>query len=1812
MPFTLDGVSLPPEAQYDPEELKRLQQQKQQQATQAAPQGQAKPSAQAKPQQKPQQQGPGIAKPLEGVGKWLEENIAIPVVDTIDNLQGDKKTPDQIARERQAQRGQAQEQMRAFEDATAKDPVAEVIRGVAGGVEDLFEGAVNFPGQVTTLFGNDYKPVRSNLIKDNNTVAGDGLRTLTRYVTGGLWGSKLTGGALTAGQSGAALAGGRLVQGFIEDFLGADGTAEDQTLIGSTPFTKWLQTQDTNNPIHNRALVGLEGALFEAAGVPAVKAMWNVSGASKAYKQLGDLSSSYFKGKNQKKLQDALAKVQSDFGIKLDPVTPETTEEQLQALLDKTRSMLSDPQVLRDQRKAKAVAEYERAVREAAAPRLALAAQGRLKKLLAKAFADDQFGRTLDYTRTAEADLVLRAIAEDPQRLKLNKLISEAAGTTDETDPIFSYLRQRVEAYPAAKQLDDIANTVQYGGPPDELVLDGGKLPEYTDYLSQLDGQISIYEKNLADVQKTMGIQESLIADLDKLNGASSLRIAGLEAELPNLPSRAQAEAAQSIPFSLSKAQVTRLQQIQLPEGVTITPGRRVQGLTPNNINEFKASIDELASSGDQVAVNLAARLGKVGVPEPIPADFRSQESIQEMLAQLKQERQDVFQEVVTRRQELGPMRRFAADNDAQVQNLRVQREAFMAKMTAKPEQFAADYIPVNMTSKNITSIVKERGGGQPGVDLYFEDKRFPALLDGRVKDIGRQGNQSGGYGNYIVVESIDPKTGQTVDVLYAHLADGSIKVKEGDMVGTGQQIGTQGGTGSVRSVDGTIASVDFLAPAPKGSKSMTPYARWSQLVDELSDGIRKGTISPSQVGSKAPAVAPEAAEVAARQADEIIPTKTRKEAVEAGYEVGEVVPAVPRTSLLDTFDDEESVINTAKPGKASLTEADIYSLSNDTQGFLLLEKVVGDIDREVLFTPSQTVEKMAAASELAKEWLDATDDDLLASLKNPAIGTVVDGEHLMLTTKGYAATGLVLKELQRQAKDLGYSVLNNSKDGAPEAVQDALRLVDRMGAMLRLRTMHKQVTSGKLRELGYIAENLADGPDTLKSKSKLFKELEARHLDDLAKDQQMYQTFNALKKEIRAGNPAAFKHLERVAAGMAVSVDSPKNAKVWQTVLASNGKNIDALYVNSILSGPLTQQRNFWGNFYQAVGHPVQAYLGTMLPGKANAKIRMQATAALGATYDSYKELTSLIGRLYKEQWKAMDDGIKEYSVWDEELERNMARIKAMAEADELGWAQQSTYALAVNVRKLVDSPFMRPMMAFMGATDKFFQVVAARQVAARRAVEDALVEMGDAPLTGKRSQQFGELVEQLKEYHVGKIFSDDGFTVIDEEAKHLGQTLTFQTPIGESDEFTKRLNQLSSVPLMKTLGITFVKTPSAILKASANLTPGLSTLLKHSDQLYKNGSDYYRAMRDGAEAASYIIGASAFIGGASGALTGAGPLRGENRDTWLTHNKPYTLTLGELEINYQGMEPATTVIGLFADMGSLFLGGRSEQENAWLAIVPAIMSNVVNKSYLTQISTMAQLINASSPNDIKKLGENIARGLVPYSGMRNQVGQYIDSALREVRSQIEPSWSWYLKKHTGLGSTTALPQQLDPVTGKPLSREGLGSAGGFVSALQTINPIGLGLRLSKNRFEPVHKMLAEEGVDIDNDQRKLNTQDMTNEEVVEYVRLRAGDGELKKDLLTYFNSPQYKNVDKPESERQRQEGVDVDKTYAHEHIMGIVRMHHDRAVATMELGLTDVSQGFAKRRQEALKGAFKQEKRYNRTADVLNPQEVVNNYPY
>ena len=1113
------------------------------------------------------------------------------------------------------------------------------------------------------------------------------------------------------------------------------------------------------------------------------------------------------------------------------------------------------------------------------------------------------------------------------------------------------------------------------------------------------------------------------------------------------------------------------------------------------------------------------------------------------------------------------------------------------AVTTALPINFK----PVDMSSKNIQSINFENTNGQPGFDLWFADKRFPALLPGTVKKVGKQGNRGKGYGNYIVVESIDPKTGEKVDVLYAHLADGGIKVKEGQQVVPGMELGTQGGTGRVVSEDGTIASVDFLAPASKDSKSMKPYKRFNELRQELAAQIGKGGISPgqaSQIMSDVSKALPTGqADEALEEASNKLDVLTRKQAAEAGYEVSELIPIQPRNTPTEVMahmiknGDDIGVENSARKGYYSLTDAEARIIGNrDDAAVKYLQDLAKTANKNEIKALTgigdQDLEKINADAVSQVKDFFGLDDEQFAKKMSSFMYDTPEGK--AITNEGMANIRFALAEIASQASDLSKAGINADING--QSIQlNAGRLVDRGIMLMQLEKVGTSSRSSGLSSLGVLGKE---------SDPVLTKAMKAQAEETSATEAHKENILRVLKQfresVVNGDEDALDKFLPAMKALSMVGAEPKKQLQIWKTLAAAHGKNLDAAFTGSILSGTETQSRNFHGNLYQAFGHPALAYLGRILPGAENKQVREEAVAAFSASFDTLREFNQIIPKIWQNAEEMPDALGKEFVGYDQDLSDNLARIKLKIEAGEISAGQKAFYGLAVAFHDAIKSPLWNGLVRrTMGTADQFFLTVAGRQVAYRRAYMDTLSLMGDAPMTKARKDQFANLLEKQRKQHLEQVFDADGYTVLDPEAKKLGDAFTFRIDPENTDSFTKNLISLSEKPGMKVLGLTFVRTPAAIFKATAKFTPILSDVLRKQDDLYKNGSEYYRAYVDGAHAFGWIAAVSAYTAGWQGAVTGAGPIAGQDRRSWQEAHDPFHVYFPNgAKFSYQGLEPVTTVLGTFADLGALSAHGaeRPLMDN-FMRVIGAFGSNVINKSYLTQISALSQVLTADSPKEWTKLMENMATGLVPWSGMRNQLGKIPDPVIREARSSLLNWPTWFAEKKGGLGLSRLLPENLDDVTGKPLYRDGVDGAGSYLlGAFNQLAP--LGVRVSKNRFKPVHKYLSDLGIDVSDSKRKLLGQELTNEEMTQYTQFMTQGGHFEKALMDYFKSDQFK-FDKQESLIQTQQGYKQQDTQAYQRVEGIINSYASMAMQDMNRGLTDISAGFVARRSTMLKQA-------------------------
>ena len=123
---------------------------------------------------------------------------------------------------------------------------------------------------------------------------------------------------------------------------------------------------------------------------------------------------------------------------------------------------------------------------------------------------------------------------------------------------------------------------------------------------------------------------------------------------------------------------------------------------------------------------------------------------------------------------------------------------------------------------------------GESGFDVTWKGDNNIAILPGRVKEVGQL--YGSGYGNVVVIESIDPVTGKKVDVMYAHFPTGGISVREGQQVNTGQVLGRMGKPGErgIGNINGQHASIDFYEPNKRRGQITGKYSRWAGLSREV------------------------------------------------------------------------------------------------------------------------------------------------------------------------------------------------------------------------------------------------------------------------------------------------------------------------------------------------------------------------------------------------------------------------------------------------------------------------------------------------------------------------------------------------------------------------------------------------------------------------------------------------------------------------------------------------------------------------------------------------------------------------------------------------------------------------------------------------------------------------------------------------------------------------------------------------------------------------------------------------------------------
>lgn len=212
------------------------------------------------------------------------------------------------------------------------------------------------------------------------------------------------------------------------------------------------------------------------------------------------------------------------------------------------------------------------------------------------------------------------------------------------------------------------------------------------------------------------------------------------------------------------------------------------------------------------------------------------------------------------------PMRKaFAADSQIAQLTAQLEDTVLQASGIQRNAYGAGGSVETGATTPfrdiRVTSAVD--ASGEPGLDYVVGGGRgaqFGAVAPGEViktvtdqnweNNMGRGGPNTGrrGYGNQVVIRTVDEVTGQFVDMLYAHLD--TVAVQVGQQVGIGTVLGTQGRTGSTT---GPHVSLDFFAPDSRQTNAAALAMR-DRTARELANGAPNLNAQIAQPAPQAPA----------------------------------------------------------------------------------------------------------------------------------------------------------------------------------------------------------------------------------------------------------------------------------------------------------------------------------------------------------------------------------------------------------------------------------------------------------------------------------------------------------------------------------------------------------------------------------------------------------------------------------------------------------------------------------------------------------------------------------------------------------------------------------------------------------------------------------------------------------------------------------------------------------------------------------------------------------------------------------------------
>ena len=488
--------------------------------------------------------------------------------------------------------------------------------------------------------------------------------------------------------------------------------------------------------------------------------------------------------------------------------------------------------------------------------------------------------------------------------------------------------------------------------------------------------------------------------------------------------------------------------------------------------------------------------------------------------------------------------------------------------------------------------------------------------------------------------------------------------------------------------------------------------------------------------------------------------------------------------------------------------------------------------------------------------------------------------------------------------------------------------------------------------------------------------------------------------------------------------------------------KELHAVMVNSVLSGPKTSARAIMGTSTATFMRPMATYLGATLRG--NVATRRAALASMSAMFEAIPESFKLFKRNLNSYWSGDVSTIK--SRFNETTKRdetwqvlgNWVENSGQASAGD-----KAAFYIANSARAMNDNKFLTYSTKVMAATDDAFGYIMARAKAKEKAMRQAMDQFGlDYEVTP-------DMLKNAENRFLSEIIDADG-NIIDAATLYGKKEATLTTDL---TGFAKGLNSVfESAPWAKPFFL-FARTGVNGLALTAKHTPGFNFLVKEfNDIAFAKPDDLRNVLKYGIETADELANAKALQTGRlaigagvlslaiqsymSGNLNGNGPTDRRMRQVWIDGKwQPRTVTVGGVQVGYDAFEPFNLILSGVADIGDHSqLMGEQWTEKQFQKMMLVIAQGITSKSYLAGIQQFVELFAPEQQGSQEKILASLINNQVPLSSLRNELGKLFNPYMKELNS----GWQDAIRNRNliteGLDPEGGLPNKYDMLNGKPI----------------------------------------------------------------------------------------------------------------------------------------------------------------------------------